>query len=182
MATEWLVHLFSIDNLLAAGGPAMWLIAGNCVLLFGLQADRMWALAVYRRRRAVHVETVRAGTLSVSPSARYHRQRAALSRLSLELRRGLPIARALVKIAPLLGLLGTVTGMIAVFDTLAVTGTGDARSLAQGISRATLPTLTGMFVALPALFVQGRLEGQANAEVAWLEQHALTGELGARVG
>ena len=54
---------------------------------------------------------------------------------------------------PLLGLLGTVTGMIEVFDIMAITGTGNARAMASGIARATLPTMTGLFISIVGLFM-----------------------------
>ena len=53
----------------------------------------------------------------------------------------------------MLGLLGTVTGMIEVFDIMAITGTGNARAMAGGIARATLPTMTGLFVSIVGLFL-----------------------------
>ena len=54
----------------------------------------------------------------------------------------------LIALCPLFGLLGTVTGMIDVFTVLAITGGGDARSMAGGVSRATIPTMAGMVAAL----------------------------------
>ena len=57
-------------------------------------------------------------------------------------------------LAPLLGLFGTVTGMIDVFNILAVTGGGDAKSMAGGVSKATLPTMAGMVAALSGVFGQ----------------------------
>ncbi|MGO1344624.1 MotA/TolQ/ExbB proton channel family protein, partial [Chromohalobacter japonicus] len=59
---------------------------------------------------------------------------------------------------PLLGLLGTVTGMIQVFDSLSLTDVNQARAMADGVARATLPTLTGMAVAVVGLLFTTRLE------------------------
>ena len=53
-----------------------------------------------------------------------------------------------VALCPLLGLLGTVTGMIEVFNVMAVTGGGDAKSMAGGVERSTIPTMAGMVAAL----------------------------------
>ena len=58
-----------------------------------------------------------------------------------------------VMLAPLFGLLGTVTGMIEVFQVMAFNGGGDARAMAGGVSKATLPTMAGMVVALSGVFV-----------------------------
>ena len=59
----------------------------------------------------------------------------------------------LASIAPLLGLLGTVGGMIATFDAIAIYGTGNARAMAQGISAALITTQSGLFVSIPGLFM-----------------------------
>ena len=67
-----------------------------------------------------------------------------ISKQDIENKRGLPIIKVLIALCPLLGLLGTVVGMIQVFDILAVTGTGSPRAMASGISKATIPTLAGM--------------------------------------
>ena len=58
----------------------------------------------------------------------------------------------LAKASPLLGLLGTVTGMIATFDIISVFGTGNARAMAAGISEALITTQTGLLVAIPGLY------------------------------
>ena len=63
------------------------------------------------------------------------------------------LIQGLIALCPLLGLLGTVTGMIEVFDIMAITGTGNARAMASGIARATLPTMTGLFVSIVGLFL-----------------------------
>ena len=74
----------------------------------------------------------------------------------------LALLKALVVLCPLLGLLGTVTGMIQVFDVVAMTGTGNARALASGISRATVPTMAGMVVAIPGLYFSFQLQQLAR--------------------
>jgi len=87
-----------------------------------------------------------------------------ISEASLSLTAGLPLLKVLVMLAPLLGLLGTVSGMIQVFDTLSVIGTGNARAMAAGISRATVPTMAGMIVALPGLYFYSQLNSRAKRE------------------
>jgi len=57
----------------------------------------------------------------------------------------------LVTLCPMLGLLGTVTGMIEVFDVMALAGSGNARGMAGGVSKATLPTMAGMVAALSGM-------------------------------
>lgn len=75
------------------------------------------------------------------------------------------LIKVLVAIAPLLGLFGTVYGMIEIFDVIAQNGTGDAKAMANGISMATLPTMSGMAVAITGLFFQHRLKELADKKV-----------------
>ena len=76
-------------------------------------------------------------------------------------------------VAPLLGLLGTVTGMIHTFQLVTLFGSGDARMLSGGISEALITTETGLMIAVPVLLVQAFLSRSARAVVATLERQAL---------
>jgi biopolymer transport protein ExbB len=68
----------------------------------------------------------------------------------------------LASVAPLLGLLGTVTGMITTFLVIATSGTGDAKALASGISEALITTQTGLVVAVPGLFLANYLRRRSD--------------------
>lgn len=74
----------------------------------------------------------------------------------------LSLIGVLAAVAPLMGLLGTVTGMIATFDVLAVFGTGNAKAMAGGISEALITTQTGLLVAIPGLYMKGFLDRRAR--------------------
>ena len=76
-----------------------------------------------------------------------------ISILNSQSSKNLLMIQGLIALCPLLGLLGTVTGMIEVFDIMAITGTGNARAMASGIARATLPTMTGLFISIVGLFL-----------------------------
>ena len=76
-----------------------------------------------------------------------------ISILNSESSKNLLMIQGLIALCPLLGLLGTVTGMIEVFDIMAITGTGNARAMASGIARATLPTMTGLFISIVGLYL-----------------------------
>lgn len=93
------------------------------------------------------------------------------------LERGQPFVKLLAAVAPLLGLLGTVTGMIVTFQSITVFGTGDPQLMAGGISQALVTTVLGLITAVPLLFAQtalasrsrdliGTLEGRASAVLA----------------
>jgi biopolymer transport protein ExbB len=72
--------------------------------------------------------------------------------------------------APLLGLLGTVTGMIKTFTLITIFGTGDAKSLSSGISEALVTTELGLVVAIPSLILHGLLSRMAKQKIGDLEQ------------
>lgn len=100
-------------------------------------------------------------------------RQAMISRVALGLGSNLPVIKALVALCPLLGLMGTVTGMIEVFDVMAITGTGSARSMASGVSKATIPTMAGMVGALSGVFAATWLQRTTRREKMKLEEHIL---------
>jgi biopolymer transport protein ExbB len=86
----------------------------------------------------------------------------------------MPLIKIMVALCPLLGLLGTVTGMIEVFNIMAVTGGGDAKSMAGGVSRATVPTMAGMVAALSGVFANTYVTRIAQREGEFLEDNLTT--------
>jgi len=99
------------------------------------------------------------------------------------LERFLPFMAITAAAAPLLGLLGTVTGMIKTFNLITIFGTGDAKSLSSGISEALVTTELGLIVAIPALILHGLLQRMVRRKLSELEQTAvgfINGVVGAR--
>jgi biopolymer transport protein ExbB len=84
-----------------------------------------------------------------------------VGRLGSHLMRNFSLIGTLIKICPLLGLLGTVVGMLEVFDALAATGSNNPRSMAAGVSKATVSTLAGMVVAIVGLLALSVSERRA---------------------
>lgn len=82
----------------------------------------------------------------------------------------LPSLQTIVAIAPLLGLLGTVLGMIKIFDVIALQGTGSAEALSSGIAEALLTTAAGLVVAIPAQIFYFIAKARADAIGAALEK------------
>jgi len=77
-----------------------------------------------------------------------------------KLEQSIPTIGTLASAAPLLGLLGTVTGMISTFTAVTLHGTGNPQALAKGISEALITTQSGLIVAIPALFFHNYLVGK----------------------
>lgn len=93
-----------------------------------------------------------------------------ISRLHQSLSANVTIIQALVALCPLLGLMGTVTGMIEVFDVMAISGSGNARSMASGVSKATVPTMAGMVGALSGVFASTWLTRTVKRERSHIEE------------
>lgn len=81
------------------------------------------------------------------------------------LKDNLPIIKTLLVIAPFMGLLGTVVGMIEIFDVMAITGNNDAKSMASGVARATIPTMAGMVISISGVFLVSRYENSVTSKV-----------------
>lgn len=86
------------------------------------------------------------------------------------LERFLPFLAITAAAAPLLGLLGTVIGMINTFQLITIFGTGDAKSLSSGISEALMTTALGLVVAIPTLILHGALSRMAKRKLGLLEE------------
>ena len=156
--------LTAIADFMAAGGAVLWAILGATALLWSLILERFWYLrGTHPQRVAQLVSQWQARSDTVSWQARRLRE-ALVSEAALDLSRYLGVIRALIVILPLLGLLGTVTGMIQVFDGLAVFGSGNPRVLADGVSAATIPTMAGLVAALSGLWFSARLDHHAARE------------------
>ncbi len=152
--------LGTVRGFMATGGDVLWIVAAALFLMWALMFERYWFLVreYPRLRKAVMARwDQRADTTSWYA----HRIREAwISETSDLLEQRMPLIRTLVALCPLIGLLGTVTGMIAVFEIMAVQGTGNPRLMASGISMATIPTMAGMVAALSGVFFSSRLEAK----------------------
>jgi len=92
---------------------------------------------------------------------------------AVKLERFLNTLGTIAQITPLLGLLGTVIGMIRVFTVITIQGTGDPGALAHGISEALITTATGLVIAIPALIFHRHFERKVDELIAEMEQEAL---------
>lgn len=147
---------------LAAGGAIQLLIALDALLCYGLLAERactLWQPATWRQRRAGELRQLLEGGHRASDEA-------TLIGLAEhpELTRHLAVIRALIAIAPLLGLLGTVSGIIATFDQ--ILAGGGAGGLGGGISQALVTTQLGIAVAVPALLLERLITRRAETLAA----------------
>jgi biopolymer transport protein ExbB len=91
-----------------------------------------------------------------------------ISELKVGMSSTLPLIRVMVPLAPLLGLLGTVTGMLEVFDVMTLRGSADARTMAGGVSHAMVSTMSGLAVSLSGMFFVNRFTARVQRETELL--------------
>ncbi len=161
-------------DFLEMGGPVLFVIGALSLVMWVLIFERL----IYYRTGlpkfiAVFTDQWNARSERRSWRARSIRE-AILSRVSNKIEQNLPLINTLLALAPLLGLLGTVTGMIEVFEVMAFSGTGNPRSMAAGVSKATIPTMAGMVVALSGVIASTLLSRFAHRKVEHLRAELTT--------
>lgn len=162
-----------VQQYFEAGGDVLYGILLLLLLMWTLILERFWYYSFrYPKIKKQVVETWNARQDTNSWYAKKIRT-GLISQISLDLNRGLLMIKTLVALCPLMGLLGTVTGMIQVFDIMAVAGSGNPRAMASGVSKATIPTMSGMVAALSGMFFMYRLQTYAKRETERV-QDALT--------
>lgn len=130
------------------GGNVLWLIAILVFFMWTLIFERLWYFSsTWRKDRAQVVLVWENRTERRSWNAKQIRQKMLSSSRDM-INNNMNVITTCVALCPLLGLLGTVTGMIEVFNVMAVTGGGDAKSMAGGVEKSTIPTMAGMVAAL----------------------------------
>lgn len=154
-----------LAELIGRGGAVLLVIMAVTFVMWALIIERLWYLKLGHGDDARAVAKVWAARSDrTSWSARQIRY-ALISQLATKLNRSLGMIASLVAICPLLGLLGTVTGMIEVFDVMAMTGSGNTRAMAAGVSKATVPTVAGMVAAISGYYFSVRLRRTAASEI-----------------
>lgn len=142
-----------------SGGPVLYVLAALALCLWSLLLERFWFRwrdypGLWRQAR--DVSNVADGLWRLCDAR-------------LALRQSLPLIKTLIALCPLVGLLGTVTGMIHLFDVMAVSGTANARLMASGVARATLPTLAGMVIAVSGLLSLALLGRWSQSQLRLLD-------------
>ncbi len=189
-------------EIILAGGPVMWPIilcsvAAAAIMLERLWTlrrdriipreltERVWKLVESRTLSERHIEALSRnsplGRVLAAGLANYHQGRELMKEaiedtgrhVVHELGRFLNTLGTIAAITPLLGLLGTVTGMIQAFEAITAEGVGDPRMLSGGIGEALITTAAGLIVAIPALIAYRYLRGVVDFLVVEMEKEAM---------
>ncbi len=172
MGLEWLLApVTAVTELVEGGGPFVEWIFLCGVVLWTLIFERIWYFRrVFPTESRQMLERWQARRDHRSWCARQIRQ-AMISRLNGAMTSSLPLMRVLVPLSPLLGLIGTVSGMLEVFDSMALRGSADARTMASGVSHAMICTMTGLAVSITGLYPNYYFQARAKRETELLADH-----------
>lgn len=159
----------AIQIFIERGGDVLYMIMVVTFFMWVLIIERLWYFrSVHKKEVSRVLDTWEARAERKSWYA--HKIRVAMvSEVRANLYQGVELIKTFVALCPLIGLLGTVTGMIEVFDVMAAMGSGNARGMAAGVSKATLPTMAGMVAALSGVFMSTYIERRAKRESEVLE-------------
>jgi biopolymer transport protein ExbB len=156
--------VFGTSELFREGGPFVVLIFASGVLMWALFLERFFYFSFILPRQLRELQQVwRDRTDHTSWCARQIRQ-LMISKVNAGMTANFPLMQVLVPMSPLLGLVGTVTGMLEVFDSMAIRGSADARTMASGVSIAMICTMTGLAVSITGLYPVHYFRNRARAE------------------
>jgi len=150
--------LNAVSDFLDKGGGVLWLIFIVSISLWVLICERLlyFKFAYPELQKNCLKEWLKSSYSN--PRFALHIRRCILSEAKISMQHSASTIKLLITICPMLGLLGTVIGMIQVFDVMAVIGNSNARSMAEGISQATISTMAGMVVAISGLYFHNLIE------------------------
>ena len=152
------------------GGDVLWLIALITFLMWTLIFERIWFFQTEHKALVRDATETWEGRPERNSWSAHQIREGLISEASDKITGSLPIIQTCVALCPLFGLLGTVTGMIAVFDAMATQG-GNARSMAAGVSMATIPTMSGMIASLSGLVAATFIKRKVEYEIELFEDH-----------
>lgn len=155
--------LNAVSELLESGGDVLSAILLVSICLWSLICERLiYFKLIYPKLQHKWLTHWQQQARDLNTRDVFYFKKYLLSEATISMEKSLAIIKMLIAICPMLGLLGTVIGMIHVFDVMAVTGTGNARSMAAGISQATISTMAGMVIAISGLYFYQLLNKYVN--------------------
>ena len=159
----------AIRDFMELGGDVLWAILVLTFFMWMLIIERFWYFRTAHKDLTGQIIASWDGREDTTSWYAHRIREALISQVHESLNASVPMIKTLVALCPLLGLLGTVTGMIKVFEVMAVSGSGNVRAMAAGVSQATVPTMAGMVGALSGVLLITLLSRRAAREIEFLE-------------
>ena len=167
---HWLADSFeAIRDFMELGGPILRWIAVTIFLMWVLIAERIMYFRSSMKTMSMEIHDAWESRSERRSWNAHQIREMMISQFEMASTKGINVIQTLVALCPLLGLMGTVTGMIKVFGVMAVSGSGNVRAMAAGVSQATVPTMAGMVGALSGVLLVTLLSRRAAREVEFLE-------------
>ena len=160
------IVLPEIREFFEAGGPVLWGILMVTIIMWTLIIERFWFFQYLLPQKRLEIIDEWGSINNKGDWFSMRMRDQMISEVSTETKRFLLTIETMMQILPLLGLLGTVVGMIKVFDVMTFFGTGNARLMASGVSQATIPTMAGLVAAISGLYIANLLKRKADDEIA----------------
>ena len=160
------IVLPEIREFFEAGGPVLWGILMVTIIMWTLIIERFWFFQYLLPQKRVKIIDEWGSVNNKGDWFSMRMRDQMISEVSTETKRFLLTIETMMQILPLLGLLGTVVGMIKVFDVMTFFGTGNARLMASGVSQATIPTMAGLVAAISGLYIANLLKRKADDEIS----------------
>jgi biopolymer transport protein ExbB len=158
-----------LQAFLDRGGPVLLVIMAATFVMWALILERLFYFRFAHKQVAAEaIAEWRSRSDRKSKLAHWVREKL-VSEVRAKAEQNVQLTKAMVALAPLLGLLGTVTGMVAVFDIMAITAGADAKAMSAGVSRATIPTMAGMVASLSGILFTSGMDRTVNRSVQRVE-------------
>ncbi len=154
----------SVREFVERGGDVLLVIGAVTLVMWTIMLERLWYFRMVHPLEVRRVLQIWGARVDRSSWYAEQERRLLISEVNAKLGQSVGTARTLIALCPMLGLLGTVTGMIEVFDVMAISGSGNTRAMASGVSKATIPTMAGMVAALSGIILILRIERFAENE------------------
>jgi biopolymer transport protein ExbB len=159
---------YAVSALIRQGGPYVFGIFASGVLMWAIILERyLFFFSVLPKLNKRLNDQWNARKDHTSWCARQIRQML-ISKSNAAMTNGFPLMQVLVPLSPLLGLVGTVSGMLEVFDSMSLRGSADARTMASGVSHAMVCTMTGLAVSISGLYPVHYFRTRARRETELL--------------
>jgi len=152
MPEALLAPFHGVSQLVIAGGPLVgWILLAG-ITMWTLIFERLW----FFRTQLPGMVRELLGQWQSRPEhhswSSHQIRKTMISRLNGAMAENMPVLKVLIPMCPLLGLVGTVHGMLEVFDSMSILGSADARTMASGVSKAMNCTMTGLAVSITGMY------------------------------